>query len=192
MARPSSPASRKPLPSRPAGSPYAGDESALVVMARVLGPFGIQGWVRLKTFTETPDGLARHPAWWLRTKAGWVSADLEEFKVRPAAVSAKLAGVDDRNAAEALQGQDIAVARDDLGEAAEGEFYWVDLVGLAVVNLQGEALGQVEELLRAGGSDVLVVRGERERLIPFIADFVKSVDRAARRITVDWEAGDDA
>lgn len=191
MARPSSPASRKPLPSRPAGSPYAGDESALVVMARVLGPFGIQGWVRLKTFTETPDGLAHHPAWWLRTKTGWVSADLEDFKVRPAAVSAKLAGVDDRNAAELLQGQDIAVARDDLGEAAQGEFYWIDLVGLAVVNLQGEALGQVEELLRAGGSDVLVVRGERERLIPFIADFVKSVDRAARRITVDWEAGYD-
>jgi 16S rRNA processing protein RimM len=67
----------------------------------------------------------------------------------------------------------------------------VDLVGLAVTNLQDEALGQVEELLRTGGSDVLVVRGERERLIPFIAQYVKSVDRGAGRITVDWEAGYD-
>jgi 16S rRNA processing protein RimM len=160
-------------------------------MGRILGPFGIQGWVKLKTFTESPDGLADHALWWLRTKAGWISAVPEEFKVRPAATSAKLAGVDDRSGAEPLRGCDVAVTRDDLGEAGEGEYFWVDLVGLAVVNLQGEALGQVEELLRAGGSDVLVVRGERERLIPFVADFVKAVDREAKRITVDWEAGYD-
>ncbi len=141
-------------------------------MGRILGPFGIQGWVKLKTFTESPDGLAGHPAWWLRTKAGWRSTVVEDFKVRPAAVSAKLEGVEDRNAAELLRGFDVAVTREDLGEAKEGEFYWVDLVGLAVVNLQGEALGQVEDLLRTGGSDVLVVRGERERLIPFVADYV--------------------
>ena len=162
-----------------------------MVVGRVLGPFGIQGWVKLKTFTESPDGLAAHPSWWLKSKAGWVSAELEEFKVRPAAVSAKLAGVDDRSAAEGLQGQEIAVTRGDLGEAAQGEYFWVDLVGLAVVNLQDEVLGKVEELLRVGGSDVLVVGGERERLIPFVADFVKGVDRGARRITVDWEAGYD-
>ena len=160
-------------------------------MGRILGPFGIQGWIKLKTFTESPDGLAGHPSWWLRTRQGWRSAGLEEFRVRPAAVSAKLEGVDDRDAAEALRGMDVAVTRDDLGEAAQGELYWVDLVGLAVVNLQGESLGQVEELLRTGGSDVLVLRGERERLIPFVADFVKSVDREAGRITVDWEAGYD-
>jgi len=160
-------------------------------MGRILGPFGIQGWVKLRTFTETADGLAGHREWWLRTKAGWRSAALQEFKVRPAAVSTKLEGVDDRNAAELLQGLDVAVTREGLGEAADGEFYWVDLVGLEVVNLQGEKLGQVEELLRTGGSDVLVVRGERERLIPFVADYVNSVDREAKRITVDWEAGYD-
>ena len=76
-------------------------------MGRILGPFGIQGWVKLRTFTETPDGLADHPSWWLRTKSGWSSAVLQDFKVRPAAVSAKLEGVDDRNAAELLQGVDV-------------------------------------------------------------------------------------
>ena len=160
-------------------------------MGRILGPFGIQGWVKLRTFTETPDGLADHPSWWLRTASGWRSAALRDYKVRPAAVSAKLEGVDDRDAAELLRGVDVAVTREDLGETDAGEFYWVDLVGLAVVNLQDEALGQVEELLRTGGSDVLVVRGGRERLIPFVADYVKSVDRKAGRITVDWEAGYD-
>jgi 16S rRNA processing protein RimM len=160
-------------------------------MGRILGPFGIRGWVKLKTFTEQPDGLAAHPAWWLRTKEGWQPALLREFKVRPAAVSAKLEGVDDRNAAELLRGIEVAVTREDLGEAKEGEYFWFDLEGLAVVNLQGESLGRVEELLRTGASDVLVVRGERERLIPFVAPFVKRVDRAAKTITVDWEAGYD-
>ncbi len=161
-------------------------------MGRILGPFGIRGWIKLRTFTESPDGLAGHPRWWLRTRQGWRSAALEDFKVRPAAVSAKLAGVEDRDAAGALGGVEIAVTREDLGEAAQGEHYWVDLVGLEVANLQGESLGRVEELLRAGGSDVLVVKGGRERLIPFVENFVKSVDRGAGRITVDWEAGYDA
>jgi 16S rRNA processing protein RimM len=160
-------------------------------MGRILGPFGIQGWIKLRTFTETPDSLAGHPSWWLHRKAGWQSAALEEFKVRPAAVSAKLAGVDDRNAAELLQGCDVAVTREELGPAREGEIFWVDLVGLEVVNRQGEALGRVEELLRTGGADVLVIRGERERLIPFVASYVLGVDREAKRITVDWEAGYD-
>jgi 16S rRNA processing protein RimM len=160
-------------------------------MGRIVGPFGIQGWVKLRTFTESPGSLADHPSWWVRTGGEWKSAALTDFKVRPAAVSAKLAGIDDRSAAELLRGCDVAVTREDLGEAGEGEFFWVDLVGLEVVNLQGELLGRVEDLLRTGGSDVLAVRGERERLIPFIADYVKSVDREAGRITVDWEAGYD-
>ena len=75
-------------------------------MGRILVPFGIQGWIKLKTFTEDPDGLARHPQWWLRTKSGWRSAVQQDFRVRPAAVSAKLEGVDDRNAAELLRGLD--------------------------------------------------------------------------------------
>ena len=160
-------------------------------MGRLMGAFGIQGWVKLRTFTETPDSLASHPVWWIRGKTGWQSARLQEFKVRPAAISAKLEGIDDRTAAELLRGCDVAVTRKDLGEAGEGEFFWVDLEGLEVVNLQGEALGRVEELMRGGGADVLVVKGERERLIPFVAHYVLKVDREAKRITVDWEAGYD-
>lgn len=175
-----------------AGVPYEGDESALVVMGRLTGAFGIQGWAKVRTFTESPDGLAHHPAWWIRTGSGWQSAVLQEFKVRPAAVTAKLEGIDDRTAAERLRGCDVAVTREDLGEAGEGEFFWVDLEGLAVVNRQGESLGRVDGLTRGGGADVLVVKGDdRERLIPFVADYVIQVDREAKRITVDWEAGYD-
>jgi 16S rRNA processing protein RimM len=161
-------------------------------MGRLTGAFGIQGWVKVRTFTETPDSLASHPRWWIRGKSGWRSAALQEFKVRPAAITAKLEGVEDRTGAELLRGCDVAVTRADLGEAGEGEFFWVDLEGLEVVNRQGESLGRVTELMRGGGADVLVVKGEdRERLIPFVAHYVDKVDREAKRITVDWEAGYD-
>ena len=192
MARPSSPARRKPPASNAPGVAYTGDASHLVVMGRVAGAFGIHGWLKLKVFTERPEGLASHPRWWLQRPEGWRSAALEDLRVRPAGVSAKLAGVDDRTAADALRGSDVAVTREDLGEAGEGEYYWVDLVGLAVVDVRGKRLGDVSELLRAGAADVLVVKGEAEHLIPFVDDYVKSVDRVARCITVDWETEDGA
>ena len=192
MARRNSPPSPKPPPSNSAGVAFTGDASQLVVMARVTGAFGIQGWVKLKVFTEQPDGLAAHPRWWIQHPQGWLAAVPEEFRVRPAGVSAKLAGVDDRTAAEALRGSDVAVTRGDLGEVGKGEYYWVDLVGLAVVDGRGTRLGGVTELLRVGAADVLVVKGDREHLIPFVDDYVKSVDRAARCITVDWETEDGA
>jgi 16S rRNA processing protein RimM len=158
-------------------------------MGRILGPFGIQGWIKVRTFTESPDGLADHPAWWVRRKDGWYAMQMQDFKVRPAATSAKLEGCDDRNAAELLRGCDVAVTREELGEAGEGSLYWVDLVGLGVRNLQGEDLGKVEGLVQTGAADVLVVKHEeRERLIPFVDAYVKSVDRKAGRITVDWGA----
>ncbi len=160
-------------------------------MGRITAPFGIQGWVKLKTFTESPDGLAAHPRWWLRDSGGWREARVEDFAVRPAATVAKLAGCDDRDAAERLRGAEVAVTREALGEPEEGTHYWVDLVGLEVVNAGGESLGRVEGLFETGETDVLVVRGERQRMIPFVADYVKSVDREAGRIVVDWEAGYD-
>jgi 16S rRNA processing protein RimM len=160
-------------------------------MGRISAPFGIQGWVKVKTFTDASDGLAGHPRWWLKTAEGWRSIAVEEFAARPAATVAKLEGFDDRDAAESLRGFEVAVTRSELGEAEEGSIYWIDLVGLEVVSLAGESLGKVDGLFETGATSVLVVKGERERLIPFVPDYVKAVDREAKRITVDWEAGFD-
>jgi 16S rRNA processing protein RimM len=188
VAKPTSPARRKPPP-KPAPDPvFTGDESELVVMGRVSAPFGIQGWVKVKTFTESRDGLGEHPRWWLRTGEGWRSFAVEEFAARPAATVVKFEGVEDRNGAELLRGLEVAVTREALGEAEAGSIYWVDLIGLGVVNLRGEALGEVKQLFQTGETSVLVVEGERERMIPFVGQYVKSVDREAGRITVDWEA----
>lgn len=157
-------------------------------MGRVSAPFGIQGWVKLKSFTDSPDGLADFPRWLLKRPDGWREVEVEDFAVHSAATVVKLKGIDDRDAAETLRGFEVAVLRTELGEADKGSIYWIDLVGLEVVSLKGEKLGRVETLFQTGETSVLVVKGERERMIPFVDSYVKSVDREARRITVDWEA----
>jgi 16S rRNA processing protein RimM len=160
-------------------------------MGRISAPFGIQGWIKIKTFTESADGLADHDRWWIGSGEEWKPYTMQEFAARPAATVAKLEGVDDRNAAEALRGLEVAVSREALGPAEPGSIYWIDLVGLEVRTVSGEALGKVEGLFETGETSVLVVKGERERMIPFVPQYVKGVDREAKRITVDWEAGYD-
>ena len=125
-------------------------------------------------------------------RAEWVEATLSEMTLEELALHsrgpvAKLAGCEDRSAAEALRGAEIAVDRTALGEADAGTWFQVDLLGLEVVEESGTALGRVEEFVEAGDASVMVVRGERERLIPFVADYVKSVEREAGRIVVDWK-----
>lgn len=161
-------------------------------MARVVAAVGIRGEVRVKTFTEEPEGLAQYDRWVVKTAAGWREMALEGFALRPNGTVAKLAGCDDRDAAERLRGADIAIPREELGAEEEGLLYQVDLIGLQVVDEQGNTLGAVESFFETGGTSVMVVKGARERMIPFVHDYVKSVDRDARRIVVDWKADYDA
>jgi 16S rRNA processing protein RimM len=156
-------------------------------MGRIVGSFGVKGWVKVKPFTDTPDALARVARWAVGRDGAWGEMALEEFALHSRGPVAKLAGCEDRGAAEALRGTDVAVDREVLGEAEAGTWYQVDLLGLQVVEASGLALGRVEEFLEAGDASVMVVNGERERLIPFVADYVKSVERDAGRIVVDWK-----
>jgi 16S rRNA processing protein RimM len=161
-------------------------------MGRIVGPFGIQGWLKVKAFTASPEALGEFPRWLVRTRAGWREMPVADFELHSKGPVAKLEGCDAREAAEALRECDVAVLREELGEAEEGTYYQVDLVGLQVVNQEGEALGTVEGLFETGDTSVLVVAGGRERLIPFVPEYVKAVERELGRITVDWKADYDA
>ena len=161
-------------------------------MGRVVGAFGVNGWVKVKAFTESSDALGTFPKWFVSSPEGWREVDLEDFEVHSKGPVAKLRGCDDRDAAQRLRGAEVAVTREALGEADEGTLYWVDLVGLEVVDASGMRLGEVEGLFETGETSVLVVKGAKERMIPFVPDYVKAVDREARRITVDWKADYDA
>lgn len=163
----------------------------VVVMARVGAPFGIKGWIKLQAFTQTADSLDAYASWLLKVPgkvdATWQEFEVEDFAVNVKGVFAKLKGCDDRTAAEKLVKREIGIPRDALEETAEGEVFWIDLIGCEVVSTSGVKLGKVETLMETGANDVLVVKlGSEETLIPFIDDVILEVDREAKRITVSW------
>lgn len=157
-------------------------------MGRIAAPYGIQGWVRVKTYSESPDALLDHPRWWLREAQGWREHGVAAAEWRDKGLLARFEACGDRSAAESLKGLDIGIPRSALPGPEPGEHYWADLIGLAVKNREGVNFGQVSDLIATGANDVLVVSGERERLIPYLEGVIVAVDIAARTITVDWDA----
>lgn len=157
-------------------------------MAQVAAAFGIKGWIKLQTFTESPDSLDAYASWLIRGPKGWEEFELQDFAVNAKGAVAKLKGCDDRNAAELLRKRDIAIPRDALENPADGEHYWIDLIGAEVVNPLGERLGRIETLMETGANDVLVVKdGGTEMLIPFVDAVIVKVDRHAKVVTVNWQ-----
>lgn len=162
----------------------------MVVMGKVVGAQGIQGWVKVQTFTEYLDSLLDYNIWYVGNEQAWRPLEVLEANVHGGkGLIAKLQGIADRTAAEKYKGQLIAVPRAELPEQKEGEYYWSDLVGLSVENLAGEKFGTVDSLLETGANDVLVVKGESgEKLIPFIDSVIKQVSLKDKTIRVDWQA----
>lgn len=159
----------------------------MIVMGRVSAPFGVKGWVRVQPYTEKIDNLFRYPKWWLAAASGWDVMEVDEKSVHGDVLLVRFAGMDRREQAETLKGKEVAIPRHELPTAEPGEYYWADLVGLAVENTRGQALGHVERLFESGANPVLVVAGDRERLVPFVDAVVKQVDLAAGKLLVDWE-----
>lgn len=159
-----------------------------IAVGRVSGLFGVQGWVKLYSFTEPRDRLLEYKLLLLGDEETRRPVKLAEGRAQGKGLVGRFEDITDRDQAAGLVGLELAVLRSQLPEAAADEVYWVDLMGLAVVNTQGASLGRVERLLETGANDVLVVMGDRERLIPFArGPIVKQVDLAAGTIVVDWE-----
>ena len=162
----------------------------MIIMGRVAGAQGILGWVKLKTYTESVDSLVDYPVWWLGDeKHPWREVGVESFAVQCKGLIAKFPGCNDRTAAEKYKGLLVAVPRSILPKHRKDEYYWSDLIGLKVVNLAGESLGTVDNLMDTGSNQVLCVRGgSGEILIPFIASAIKQVSLTEKVIRVDWAA----
>lgn len=163
----------------------------MVVMGRIVAPYGILGWVKIQPHTEYLDSLLDYPIWHVARSdkaTAWTTFKLESGKPHGNTLVAKLAGVNDRDAAFTLKGQWIAVPRDALPPPDDDEYYWSDLIGLQVINQQEQLLGTIADIFETGANDVMVVQGERERLLPFIADVVLNVDIKNRIVQVDWDA----
>ncbi len=160
-----------------------------ILLGQIRGVYGVKGWVKVFSYTDPKENILQYRHWQLKLNGQWQSREIAAARPQGKSLVAKLEGCDDRDAALLLNGADVAVWRSEMPAAAEGEYYWLDLIGLEVVNLENEVLGRLDSLFETGADDVMVVKDERgETLIPFAQpQVVKKVDLTAGRITVDWQ-----
>ncbi|MCP5142064.1 MAG: ribosome maturation factor RimM [Gammaproteobacteria bacterium] len=164
----------------------------MLVLGRISGLHGVRGWVKVFSFTDPRENIVHYKTWQVRVGNDWREFKVEQGQANGKGVIAKLVGIDDRDVAATLIQADIAIRRDELPPLPEGEYYWADLEGLRVVTLDGVELGEVSHLFDTGANEVLVVQGDRERLIPFTIGeeegyAVKRVDLDEGLIEVDWD-----
>lgn len=172
------------------------DEEKWVPVGKISGLFGVRGWMKIYSGTEPRENILSYSPWFLKKDGQWQEFELLDGRAHGKGVVASLAGITDRDMAAELIGLQIAIKRSQLPVAGKGEYYWSDLQGMNVINLQDEALGKVISLFETGANDVMVVRDDgnrkgkpRERLIPFVTDgIVHKVDIEQGIIQVDWDA----
>jgi 16S rRNA processing protein RimM len=166
----------------------------LTQVGYVAGAYGIAGAIRVTPFSADADALLNIKTWWL-DKPSLRSVSVRTTKMHGGDVVATLVGMAGRDAAEALKGAAVHVSRSEFPALEEDEYYWSDLIGMDVVNLQGEALGKVIDMMSNGPQSILRIEPvpeqdskdkAPERLVPFVDQFVKHVDAKAKKITLDW------
>jgi len=160
----------------------------MLILGRVSGIYGVKGWVRVFSHTSPRSNILSYSSWYLRQAGSWVKYKLQSGRAHGKGVVAQLKGCDDREQAAMLMQAEIAIPREQLPELQPDEFYWADLEGLKVQTTEGVDLGIVDYLLETGANDVVAVKGERERLIPYLwQDVIQSVDLKAGLMIVDWD-----
>lgn len=166
-----------------------------VPLGKINGLFGVKGWLKVYSGTQPRDNILTYSPWYLKRDGQWQAFELLAGKAHGKGVIAHLAGCDDRDIAAGLIGSEIAIKREQLATPEPGEYYWSDLTGLKVINLEGIELGYIDSLLETGANDVIVVYGpgdkgkKRERLIPYITDqVVREVNLEQGFMIVDWDA----
>jgi len=164
----------------------------LLILGRISSVFGIKGWIKCVSHSRPRENIFSYPTWFVRKNKGqWQEIKVEAGKPQGKTLVAKLAGIETREDAEAWVGADIAISREMLPDTDKDDFYWVDLIGLKVVTIEGDLIGTVIRLMETGSNDVLVVKDDdsrEEHLIPWVMEqFIKQVSLSEGQITVDWD-----
>ncbi|AMR68082.1 ribosome maturation factor RimM [Aquipseudomonas alcaligenes] len=166
----------------------------LIVLGKITSVHGVRGEVKIYSFTDPIDNLLGYPAWTLKRDGEVKQVELVSGRLQGKILVAKLKGLDDREVARTFAGFDICVPRALLPDLDDGEYYWHQLEGLKVIDLQGQLLGRLDHLLETGSNDVMVVKpcpgslDDRERLLPYTEQCVQKVDLAAGEMRVDWDS----
>lgn len=160
----------------------------MITLGKISGVFGVKGWVKVYSYTAEQDNILSYKTWYLYQHGQWQEVKVLAGKRHGKGLVANLEGVTDRDQALALQGVLIGTVRDALPKLAADEFYWSDLIGLSVVTTDQQALGQISHLFETGANDVMVVKGDRERWLPWVMhDVVKNVDLDTGTVQVEWD-----
>lgn len=162
-----------------------------IQLGAIQGVFGVKGWLKIFSFCRPKEQILDYPDWELRLSGKVNQCTLQQGKLHGSGIVAKFHNINDRNQAELLIRAEIWVAKSELPDLAGEEFYWFQLEGLAVINVDGEPFGQVKKMMETGANDVMVVKNDidkEEILIPYVRDqVIKHVDLEAKTITVDWQ-----
>jgi 16S rRNA processing protein RimM len=162
------------------------ETSALIQLGFVGAPFGVRGWIKVRSHTDPPERLLEHRQLHIGQGKAWQSYRIEASGRSGGALTVKLAGIEDRNQAQALRGAQVCVPRSELPQRDDRDFYRADLIGCEVVNLDGTSLGNVQHFIESPAQVLMVVRGTREFWIPAVPQHLRRVDLQARRVVVDW------
>jgi 16S rRNA processing protein RimM len=168
----------------------SGESSALIQLGFVGAPFGVRGWIKLRSHTDPPERLLDHRNLRIGRGSIWRDYRIEASGRSGGALTVKLAGVEDRDQAQALRGAEVCVPRSELPPRDDKDFYRADLIGCEVVNLDGLGLGVVQHFVETPAQVLMVVRGTQEFWIPAVPQHLRRVDLRERRVVVDWSAAE--
>lgn len=150
--------------------------------------YGIKGWLKVHSLTEPPENILRYLPWQAQLQNAWRLVTVTASKLQGKQILVKLAECDSPETAKIYTNSPIAVLREQLPKLAAEEYYWNDLVGLTVMNQDGVNFGTIQSLFATGSNDVLVIEGERRRLLPYTQEVIISVDLADKIMRVNWDA----
>lgn len=159
-----------------------------ISVGKIGAPFGLDGAVKVVSFTEQPEDIFDYQPWYVNKKGEWVEVELEGEAVQGKYLVAQFTGCEDREKAQLWTNCEIAVKRSQLPELAAGQYYWSDLEGLTVKTVAGLTLGAIEEVMETGANPVLIIQGEQRHLVPYLPEqVVKEVNLALDYLIVDWD-----
>ncbi|PIE41120.1 MAG: ribosome maturation factor RimM [Gammaproteobacteria bacterium] len=169
--------------------------SEWLVLGKLTSAYGIKGWVKVHSYTEPMDNIGTYSPLWVEHNGQREKIEFEQIKPHGKGLIAKIKGCDTREQTPQYTGAMLVAGKDQLASLESGEYYWSDLIGLTVINEQGENLGKVHHLIETGSNDVLVIRGDissidqKERLVPYLPDqVVLHIDIDAQQMQVDWDS----
>lgn len=164
------------------------DKVSYITIGQLGKTYGIQGWLKVNSFTDPIDNLLDYSPLYYKQGEQWVTLPITDMRLHANSIVAHIEGYDTPESARLLTGTELAIHRSQLPKLAKDEYFWCDLIGMQVLTSNGVDLGKVDSLLRTGSNDILVVKGAKEHLIPLVRDhYVMKIDPTLQQIIVDWD-----